>query len=152
MKRRWTITLLLLPVAALTAAFVTYCSHTVPPSQCDALYLQYKDIPGIKATYLKDYPLDDTTTIAVTLLQAQDSNVWKELYFQILSLDNPDERNPTNIAFKLFPSKNQTQSIGNELSGKDLAVFSKDNLTISFFHLETMQQYLKIFDFYFTSL
>jgi hypothetical protein len=152
MKRRWIITLLLLPVVVLAVLFLTRNLHTVPPDECSDVYRQYKDTPGIKASFIKDYPLDDTTTIDVTMLQAQDSIIWKNLYVQILKLNKPDIHNSAKVAFRIIPKENQTSQTDNELSNKNLAAFSKDDLTIAFFHLETMQQYLKIIDLYFTLL
>lgn len=152
MKRRWIITLLLLPVVVLAVLFLTRNLHTVPPDECSDIYRQYKDTPGIKASFIKDYPLDDTTTIDVTMLQAQDSIIWKKLYVQILKLNKPDIHNSAKVAFRIIPKENQTSQTDNELSNKNLAAFSKDDLTIAFFHLETMQQYLKIIDLYFTLL
>ena len=152
MKRRWTITLLLLPVVVLAVLFLTRNLHTVPPDECSDIYRQYKDTPGIKASFIKDYPLDDTTTIDVTMLQAQDSIIWKNLYVQILKLNKPDIHNSAKVAFRIIPKENQTSQTDNELLNKNLAAFSKDDLTIAFFHLETMQQYLKIIDLYFTLL
>ena len=152
MKRRWIITLLLLPVVVLAVLFLTRNLHTVPPDECSDIYRQYKDTPGIKASFIKDYPLDDTTTIDVTMLQAQDSIIWKNLYVQILKLNKPDIHNSAKVAFRIIPKENQTSQTDNELSNKNLAAFSKDDLTIAFFHLETMQQYLKIIDLYFTLL
>jgi len=152
MKRRWIITLLLLPVVVLAVLFLTRNLHTVPPDECSDIYRQYKDTPGIKASFIKDYPLDDTTTIDVTMLQAQDSIIWKKLYVQILKLNKPDIHNSAKVAFRIIPKENQTSQTDNELLNKNLAAFSKDDLTIAFFHLETMQQYLKIIDLYFTLL
>ena len=152
MKRRWIITLLLLPVVVLAVLFLTRNLHTVPPDECSDIYRQYKDTPGIKASFIKDYPLDDTTTIDVTMLQAQDSIIWKNLYVQILKLNKPDIHNSAKVAFRIIPKENQTSQTDNELLNKNLAAFSKDDLTIAFFHLETMQQYLKIIDLYFTLL
>lgn len=152
MNRRWTITLLLLPVVVLAVLFLTRSLHTVPPDECSDVYRQYKDTPGIKASFIKDYPLNDTTTIDVTMLQAQDSIIWKDLYVQILKLNKPDIHNPAKIAFRIISNENQTSQADNELSNKLLVAFSKDDLTIAFFHLETMQQYLKIIDLYFTLL
>ena len=51
-----------------------------------ALYEKYKDSPGIKASYLRDYPINDTLAVDVTTLQATDSAGWETLKkdFQIV--------------------------------------------------------------------
>lgn len=60
-----------------------------PRSDDASLSRHYNHIPGIKATYFKDYPINDTLTINVTLLQALDSTAWSTLRndFNIAELD-----------------------------------------------------------------
>ena len=60
-----------------------------PRSDDASLSRHYSHIPGIKATYFKDYPLNDTLSINVTLLQALDSTGWSTLRndFNIAELD-----------------------------------------------------------------
>ena len=41
-----------------------------------ALYEKYKDSPGIKASYLRDYPINDTLAVDVTTLQATSDSAW----------------------------------------------------------------------------
>ena len=55
------------------------CPRTVPDSKCSELYRRYSDVPGIEATYVKDYPVNDTLSIGVTILQATDSTGWGRL-------------------------------------------------------------------------
>lgn len=152
MKPRHYIALALTLVGVALVVAMLLLPRPLPPDECSDVYRQYKDTPGIKASFIKDYPLDDTTTIDVTMLQAQDSIIWKDLYVQILKLNKPDIHNPAKIAFRIISNENQTSQADNELSNKLLVAFSKDDLTIAFFHLETMQQYLKIIDLYFTLL
>ncbi len=41
-----------------------------------ALYEKYKDSPGIKASYLRDYPIDDTLALDALLLEASSDSAW----------------------------------------------------------------------------
>ena len=152
MKRRHCISLLIIFAGIALSVWLLLHPRPLPYDLCGDIFLRYKDTPGIKAAFLKDYPLNDTTTIDVTMLQAQDSIIWKKLYVQILKLNKPDIHNSAKVAFRIIPKENQTSQTDNELSNKNLAAFSKDDLTIAFFHLETMQQYLKIINLYFTLL
>ena len=43
------------------------------------MYKRYKDVEGVRATYVKDYRVNDTLTIGVTLLEATDSAGWEYL-------------------------------------------------------------------------
>ncbi len=80
MNRRWTITLLLLPVVVLSVLLLTRSLHTVPPDKCSDVYRQYKDTPGIKASFIKDYPINDTLNVDVVLLVADTDAGWDTLH------------------------------------------------------------------------
>ena len=73
MRRRWIITLLLTPLLLALVALAVYRCHTVPLSQCSEVYQRYHDTPGIRASFIRDMPINDSITLDVTLLQADDS-------------------------------------------------------------------------------
>ena len=56
-----------------------YLPGMVPPWQCSEVYKRYKDVEGVRATYIKNYPLNDTLTIGVTLLEATTDSGWAVL-------------------------------------------------------------------------
>ena len=49
------------------------------PWQCSKLYWQYRGQEGIEASYVKQYPVDDTTLVDVTLLHATTDSAWEKL-------------------------------------------------------------------------
>ncbi len=57
----------------------------VQPSE---LYLQYKDLPGIQASFIKDKQINDSVCVDVTLLKATDSSNFIQLLIQ---LDTPKD-------------------------------------------------------------
>lgn len=73
MRHRWTITLLLTPLLLAVVALAVYRCHTVPLSQCSEVYRRYHDTPGIRASFIRDMPVNDTLRLDVTLLEAVDS-------------------------------------------------------------------------------
>ena len=148
MNRRWTITLLLLPVVVLSVLFLTRNLHTVPPDKCSDVYRQYKDTPGIKASFIKDYPINDTTTIDVTMLQAQDSATWVDNLKQLHKIGKEEEFNPQKISFKILPySESPTDTCT-----KIMVVGYSVDLTIGVFYMKNKQQFDAIFDKYFDYL
>ena len=56
-----------------------YLPGMVFPWQCSEVYKRYKDVEGVRATYIKNFPLNDTLTVGVTLLEATDSAGWEYL-------------------------------------------------------------------------
>ena len=49
------------------------------PWQCSKLYWQYRGQEGIEASYVKQYPVDDTTLVDVTLLRATTDSAWERV-------------------------------------------------------------------------
>ena len=67
----------LVMVAVVVAVeFAVYMSGVVPYRKCSEVYKQYSKVEGVRATYVKDYRVNDTLTVGVTLLEATDSAGW----------------------------------------------------------------------------
>ena len=79
MKRSWLITLLFCLLLLGVGATVILMPQRVPYSQCSELYRRYAAVDGIDATFIRDYPVNDTLFVDVTLLQAKDSAGWDML-------------------------------------------------------------------------
>lgn len=79
MRRRWLITFLLAPLLMVVVALAVYSCRTVPLGQCSEVYRQYRDIPGIQASFIKDKQINDTLFLDMTLLEAEDSAAFATL-------------------------------------------------------------------------
>ena len=79
MKRTDYITLLICLLAVGVALVVVRCPRTVPWEQCSEVYKKYSQMDGINAAYIKDYRINDTLTIGVTLLEATTDSGWAML-------------------------------------------------------------------------
>ena len=79
MKRTGCIVLLICLLFAGVAVAVIRCPRTVPERECSEVYKRYHKVEGVRATYVKNYPVNDTLTIGVTLLEATDSAGWEYL-------------------------------------------------------------------------
>lgn len=146
MKRRWMITLLLLPVAVLVTALATYRIHTVPTSQCSELYRQYRHLEGVKASYIKDFPVNDTLRLDVTLLQAADSAAWERLKEDFGIVQWPDNVvallrcNEDIVQISIAASDYKEHYKGLDIKEIDIIAGAFRKQTISVFHLETTEQ------------
>ena len=76
MKRSGYIVLMVCMVVVTVSAIVLRVPRTVPLEECSEVYKRYYKVEGVRATYVKNYPLNDTLTIGVTLLEATDSSGW----------------------------------------------------------------------------
>ena len=79
MKRSGYIVLMVCMVVVTVSAIVLRVPRTVPLEECSEVYKRYYKVEGVRATYVKNYPLNDTLTIGVTLLEATDSAGWEYL-------------------------------------------------------------------------
>lgn len=71
-------TLLFLVIAGV-AIGVRLWPRTVPDAQCSELYEKYAEVEGIRATFIKDYCVNDSVTVDVTVLEAKDSARWQQM-------------------------------------------------------------------------
>ncbi len=66
-----TLGLCLLSVGSTVA--IVYWRHTVPLSQTSEVYRRYRDLPGVRAAYIRQMPINDTLRLDMTLFEAEDS-------------------------------------------------------------------------------
>ena len=79
MKRMWPIKVLLFVVIVGGALAIRYGASVVPYWQCSEVYKRYHKVEGVRASYIKNFPLNDTLTIGVTLLEATTDSGWAML-------------------------------------------------------------------------
>ena len=94
MKKRHYISLAILLAGFLASAAVLRHPRQLSLEECSPEYLRYKDAPGIRASFVKNFPINDTLAVNVLLLQATDSVGWETLTtdFRIPSLPEESTR------------------------------------------------------------
>ena len=78
--------------------------RTLDPEQCGELYRKYVDAPGIRASYVKDFPVDDTLTVDALLLQADSDSAWYVLMADFGMPEELIEEYRTNIKLTQKPT------------------------------------------------
>lgn len=126
MKPRHYIALALTLVGVALVVAMLLLPRPLLPDECSDVYRQYKDTPGIKASFIKDYPINDTTTIDVTMLQAQDSATWSELIISLCHNDNKEEY--------LFNELNLNHIKKDDLDQQKYLDFESEYMIISYFY------------------
>lgn len=76
MRKKWLITVLLGFLIMGVGAWVLSWPRTVPFSQCSEVYQKYAGNPGIDASFVKNFRINDTLNVDVTVLKATDSVGW----------------------------------------------------------------------------
>lgn len=141
MKRAWLITIIICLVILGGGAAVLLLPQVVPFDQCSDVYKRYADMDGVDATFIKDYKVNDSIRVNVTLLQATDSVSWN-IIAKDLNVppppEIPDEYKGLFLqsnSFGYFIVKNKpNEDKQMHDKRKDICTFSREKMTICIFH------------------
>lgn len=133
MKRSWLITILVCLLLLGGGTIVILMPQVVPYSQCSDVYKQYADVDGIDATFIKDYKVNDTLTVNVTLLQATDSAGWARLQEDFILPPLPP-----SVMAKIEQGKDLVSI--KKISETEVAAFSLLKRSVSIFHTKNRDE------------
>lgn len=141
MKRAWLITIIICLVILGGGAVVLLLPQVVPFDQCSDVYKRYAKMNGVDATFIKDYKVNDSIRVNVTLLQATDSVSWN-IIAKDLNVppppEIPDEYKGLFLqsnSFGYFIVKNKpNEDKQMHDKRKDICTFSREKVTICIFH------------------
>ena len=152
MKSRHWIAVLIGMVAVGGALAWHYWPRTVPLEECSGIYQRYHDNPHVVASFLKDFRVNDTVTVDVTLLEAKDDEGWEEICqrFDIkpYSSEAQEIANAYSVSTKLVPRKKNAETPNSILSNNYLLVISRHSKTVSIFDTKYDAQLDAIFNFH----
>lgn len=114
----------------------------VPPERCSPEYRRFADNPHVGAVYLPRFQVNDTLTVAVTVLKALDSTGWVELSTAVGAHDDTVQYAVSGDAVWAWLAPK-----GKPGEPKD-SVFSRNNFvaasyrlhTVSLFHIDCWDQ------------
>ena len=75
--KKWIIVFVVL--TAVGVGCVAWWHYVVPHRQVSDLYRRYEHVDGIAASYIHNYPVNDTLSLDVTLLEATSDSSWQTL-------------------------------------------------------------------------
>ena len=146
MKKPQAITILLCLLLLGGGALAVYWPRTVPYAQCSDLYKRYAAIDGIDATFIKDFQVNDTLFLDVTLLEAKDSAGWDMLKRDFGIHDLPpafqqlvDEGHDLVSTKKIPRQQNLSQQDTNGIT-YDVAAISRLMHAVSIFHTKDLSE------------
>lgn len=79
MKKTWLFTVFICLLIIAGGVTVLLWPRTVPFDKCSEAYKTYANNPYVEASFIKDFRINDTVFVDVTLLEAVDSNGWNIL-------------------------------------------------------------------------
>ena len=137
-------------VLAVVAGFtLKHCQRTLPERKCSQVYQRYAHVEGIQAAYIKDYRINDTLTVAVTLLEATTDSGWAMLQedFGLPVIPKEYEErfvgDSNRVSIKKFPKDIPLFLDGDTLTD-DLIIVSLYKHTICHFVIHSDEQFRTI--------
>ena len=146
-----TIPLVVLGILALVKLF----PRTVPLEECSPLYRQYAGHEDIEATFVKDYPVDDTTLVDVTLLQATTDSAWESLCIAFTPYEFADSNkyinnlihDTTSVTFRAVSKDDYRVKVTPATANNyDCFTLTAKQKSICIFHTKNEEQLLPIMD------
>lgn len=140
MKKQWIITVLVCLLIVGGGAGVLLWPRTVPLGQCSEVYKTYANNPGIKASFIKDFLINDSVTVDVTLLEAVDSNGWNTLVTDMnLGIEDSSTRSDIANGMDLITVKQvekgvYSKPIATSSGNVDIVATSHLRKEVSIFH------------------
>ena len=103
-------------VAAEVLAAVVWRCYLYPEREVSDLYLRYAEDPGVEASYVKGFRINDTLFVDATLLQAKDSTGWERLLndFHLVNvIDTSAYRQPQSFSISRVSKVDPTKRVSN---------------------------------------
>ena len=122
-KTGWITTLIAVLVIVCGGIAIKLWPRTVPVEDCSPVYGKYAGMPGCEVSYIKDYHVNDTTFVDVTIIHASTDSAWTVLsrkfdifiipaeYKKLFEMDNV-ELNFDDDVLKLIAEKSLKRKSG----------------------------------------
>ena len=134
--KRWIITFLL-TLAVATAVGVVVWRHVLPMRSVSDLYRRYEHADGIAASYIHNFPVNDTLRVDVTLLEATTDSAWQALCADFALSDIVEEMKviAPNVVFSRQVNRhNYEQVVRGDSPDAEILAISCDTKTFAVFH------------------
>ena len=139
----WPVTLSVCLLIVLGTLTVKLWPRTVPFDQCSDVYRKYADMDGFDASFIKDYKVNDSVFVNVTMLEARDTAIWNRL-LKDFNIYIPDEMLPfidsNSVFLKYAPHNNYTATMDSIILNNDIIVYAYLKRTILVFEIENERQ------------
>jgi len=146
-KRFWLIVAILALVEAVILCLALQWKYIFPSREVSDLYTRYENVDGIAASFIKDYKVNDTVFVDVTLLETKDTALWdslcKDFGIALFSMYTKEYKALMSIehSFDHRLIKDTVLMGHDSVIIKDLVVFSHLKMSMCIFHHVSDTQY-----------
>ena len=152
MKKSTLLTILML-LAVGAAVGTVFCRHILPRWQVSDLYRRYEHADGIAASYIHNFPVNDTLTLDVTLLEATTDSAWQALCadFAISDIaETIEDIDPHAIFSRQVNRHDYAQIVRGDSPDAEILAISYDSKTLSIFHTSNAAEKHAVFHYNYT--
>ena len=116
--------------------------RVVPLEECSEVYRRYEGLEGIDAAYIKNYRVNDTLTLPVTLLEATTDSGWARLQKDFGVPEIPKEyedlfyADSNKVSVKKYVNPENTL----DTQSNDLVATSRYKRAICYFEIQNEEQ------------
>ena len=137
-KHFWLIVGVVAFLEVLIICLVLQWKYLFPTREVSELYARYADVDGVEASFIKDYKVNDSVFVDVTVLEATDSVGWQELRtdFKLSGIQKEtSKRMGKNISYKYAPKKDYTKGTDTtNILNNDCVAIKYTDSTLCIFH------------------
>jgi len=138
--KKWIITFVLL--TAFGVGGVAVWRYVLPLRQVGDLYRRYEHADGIAASYIHNFPVNDTLLLDVTLLEATTDSAFRRLLEDLAIPENVQtvyDNNEERVFYKTI-AKGENPKAGHDPAQADLVAVSILSRTATVFHVASVGQ------------
>ena len=144
--KKWIIAFVVL--TALGVGCVAWWRYVRPQQQVSDLYRRYEHADGIAASYIHNYPVNDTLSLDVTLLEATTDSAWQVLCADFAISRVVEEMvqiNPDLVFCRQVSRHDYTRVICGDHPDAELLTISCASKTLAIFHTHTPTEIRAVF-------
>lgn len=110
-----------------------------PTDEVSELYTRYEHVEGLDVSYIKDFKVNDTVCVDVTMLEAKTDSAWTTIQTDFNVPIIPEEyqellANYNSVDSWLAPKENYKLPMNPNISNNDAIAVLRKERTISVFH------------------
>ena len=145
--KKWILAFLFL--TGLGVAAVAACRYLLPERHVSDLYRRYHNADGIAASYIHNFPVNDTLTLDVTLLEATTDSAWQVLcaYFAVSKIiDEATKEGITDVIFSRQVNRHDySQVVLGDSPDAEILAIAYNSKSFSIFHTNNDAEILAVF-------
>ena len=146
--KKWILAFLLL--TALGVAAVAAWRYILPEHHVSDIYRRYEHADGIAASYIHNFPVNDTLTLDVTLLEATTDSAWQALCadFAISDIvETIEDIDPHAIFSRQVNRHDYAQIVRGDSPNAEILAISCDSKALSIFHTSNAAEIHAVFHY-----